>query len=278
MGSTQKEDLKFLQKTFRLASQAEGRTSPNPLVGCVIVKNNHIITQGYHRQAGCLHAEEEALQNLRGSGGLTLYISLEPCLHRCLPVILRSRIRRVIIGCKDPNPKVNGRAIKILQKNKIAVKNYELAEAKELNKVYCKYITTGLPYVYLKIAINFNEGMASQRITGKEAWCFVHQLRNKVDAVLVGYNTFKIDHPRLTCRLPGGKNPQKIILPKKKINLKKFLQRLAKEKITSILVEGGREVANNFLEENLVDEFIIILALKNKDLLCPVPLFKQLKK
>lgn len=283
MESTEKEDLKYLKQTFALARKAEGRTSPNPMVGCVVIKKQKIISSAYHQKASDLHAEEAALRNLppgtlRVPTPLTLYVSLEPCLHKCVLAILKSGIKRVVIGCKDLNPKVNGRAIKILRRHNIEAKNYELEEAKELNKVFFKYITKKLPYVYLKIAMNFKEGMAQRRITGREAWRFVHELRNKVDAILVGYNTFERDKPRLTCRIPGGRNPKKIILPRRKINLRNFLKKLAKEKITSILVEGGREVATNFLEAGLVDEFIIILSLKNKDLLCPVVLPQQLKK
>lgn len=218
------EDIAFMDRAINLARKAQ-RTSPNPRVGAVIAKNKVILAEAYHQGAGKAHAEAAALQKLKGKAqGATLYVTLEPCCHTdkrtppCLDAIVKSGIKRVVIGVKDPNPKVNGKAIQILKKNKIKV---ELGCLEEecvlLIRAYHKWILTRLPWIILKSAITLDGKIAthlgeSQWITGESARKRVHEIRAVVDAVVVGYNTILQDDPQLTVRVAKGKNPARIVL------------------------------------------------------------------
>ncbi len=210
-----------------LARLGLGRTSPNPAVGAVIVKEGTIIGQGFHRKAGMLHAEIEAMNNVGAPllGDATLYITLEPCCHHgrtppCTDAILKSGIRRVFIGMKDPDPRVSGKGIKILQKAGIQVRSGVLQkECEKLNEAYIKHRKTGRSFVILKMAMSL-DGMIAYKsgkprwISGLEARAMVHQMRDRVDAILVGIGTILKDNPRLTTRLSSGKgqDPIRIIL------------------------------------------------------------------
>ncbi|GAB6137426.1 bifunctional diaminohydroxyphosphoribosylaminopyrimidine deaminase/5-amino-6-(5-phosphoribosylamino)uracil reductase RibD [Halanaerobaculum tunisiense] len=219
----------YMQQAIELARRATGRTSPNPLVGAVIVKNGEIISQGYHHYAGGAHAEVNALQKAGPTAqGATMYVTLEPCTHHgktppCTEAIIASGIKRVVIAMKDPNPQVAGEGIKQLQEAGIAVEVGVLAEqARELNEVFIKYITTQQPFVLLKNAVTLDGKIAtktgdSKWITGPESRQLVHNLRDQVDAILVGVGTVLADDPRLTTRLPDreGEDPIRIILDSK---------------------------------------------------------------
>ncbi|MBI5756691.1 MAG: bifunctional diaminohydroxyphosphoribosylaminopyrimidine deaminase/5-amino-6-(5-phosphoribosylamino)uracil reductase RibD [Nitrospirae bacterium] len=220
-------DEKYMRMALNLAKKGIGITSPNPVVGAVLVKDGEIIGKGYHRGPGKLHAEAVALQ---GSGskaaGATLYINLEPCCHTdkrtppCTKEIIRYGIRRVVIGMEDPNPMVNGRGIRELFDAGIEVDRGLLGkEASKLNEIYSKFITLSIPFVILKSAASLDGKIALQSgesrwITGKAARVYAHRLRSMVDAVLVGIGTVMTDDPLLNVRHVSskGKQPVRIIV------------------------------------------------------------------
>lgn len=218
-------DEKYMRLCFDLAKKGSGSVSPNPLVGAVIVKNDKIISTGYHQKYGGGHAERNAIENAEQDlAGATLYCNLEPCMHTdkktppCVPEIISNKIKKVVISNVDTNPKVNGRGIKILEDAGIEViSNVLEKEGRELNRFYFKSIETGFPYVTIKMAISLDGKIsAAERtqtwLTGIESKVFVHQQRSIYDAVLVGANTVNIDNPILTVREIEGRNPVRIIL------------------------------------------------------------------
>jgi diaminohydroxyphosphoribosylaminopyrimidine deaminase/5-amino-6-(5-phosphoribosylamino)uracil reductase len=214
----------YMKLTLNLAKKGIGKTSPNPLVGAVVVKNDRIIGKGYHKRFGQLHAEANALKACgEKAKNATLYVNLEPCCHYgktppCTDIIKRSGIRKVICATLDPNPQVNGRGIRALREGGVKVDLGILEEeAKKLNEIYLTFITTGLPFVMLKIAQTLDGKIAtklgdSKWITQEDSRRFVHSLRSWVDAVLVGANTVKKDNPELTIHNAIGENPIRIIL------------------------------------------------------------------
>ena len=217
-------DEKFMREALRIARNAEGRTSPNPLVGAVIVKDGKIIAEGWHRQAGTPHAEIHAL-NMAGdlSRGATLYVTLEPCSHfgrtpPCTQAIINAGISRVVAAMSDPNPKVAGHGFELLRAAGIAVEVGLLeAEARRLNEVFLKWITRRLPFVTMKFACTLDGKIAtvageSQWISSEESRRFTHHLRDINDAILVGVGTVLADNPSLTTRLVEGKNPVRVIV------------------------------------------------------------------
>ena len=217
-------DEKFMREALRIARNAEGCTSPNPLVGAVIVKDGKIIAEGWHRQAGTPHAEIHAL-NMAGdlSRGATLYVTLEPCSHfgrtpPCTQAIINAGISRVVAAMSDPNPKVAGHGFELLRAAGIAVEVGLLeAEARRLNEVFLKWITRRLPFVTMKFACTLDGKIAtvageSQWISSEESRRFTHHLRDISDAILVGVGTVLADNPSLTTRLVVGKNPVRVIV------------------------------------------------------------------
>ena len=216
---------KYMQRAVDLAEQAKGNTSPNPLVGAVIVKEDKIIGEGYHKQAGGNHAEINALQSAEEEvAGTTMYVNLEPCTHfgktpPCSNAIIEAGLDKVVVAMKDPNPKVSGAGVERLRKEGIEVEVGLLEdEAEKLNEIFIKYITADQPFVILKNAMTLDGKIAtktgdSKWISGSESRKIVHQLRNQVDAILVGSGTVLADNPRLTTRLPeDGSDPIRIIL------------------------------------------------------------------
>lgn len=216
-------DADYMALALRLAEKGLGTTSPNPMVGAVIVKEGRIIGQGYHHRCGEPHAERLALAACTQSpAGATLYVTLEPCCHTgrqppCVDAILASGIRRVVIGSGDPNPMVAGNGIAILRAHGIDVTEGILrAECDRLNQVFFHYITTKRPYAVMKFAMSLDGKIAastgaSQWITGEDARRHVHQLRSRYRSILVGVGTVLADNPMLNCRLPGGNDPIRII-------------------------------------------------------------------
>jgi diaminohydroxyphosphoribosylaminopyrimidine deaminase/5-amino-6-(5-phosphoribosylamino)uracil reductase len=215
----------FIKRTLALAARARGLTSPNPMVGALIVKNGKIVSEGYHKKAGTPHAEVIAIDRAEDKAkGATLYVSLEPCCHKekrtppCTQKIISSGIRKVVISMKDPNPRVSGQGAEELRKSGIKVVSGVLEEkAGALNEFYTKHITTGLPFVILKVAMTLDGKIAtpegeSKWITGDKARREVHRLRGSVDAVMTAIGTVKADNPRLTCRIEKGKNPMRIVI------------------------------------------------------------------
>jgi diaminohydroxyphosphoribosylaminopyrimidine deaminase/5-amino-6-(5-phosphoribosylamino)uracil reductase len=218
-------DEKYIRMALQLAEKARGRTSPNPMVGALVVKGGRIVSRGYHRKAGEPHAEAIALKKAGiKARGATLYVTLEPCSHTnkrtppCTPLVLQSNVKRVVISMIDPNPRVSGGGIRALRKAGIDVVTGVLeADAKKLNEAYVKYINTGMPFVTLKIAQTLDGKIAtasgeSKWITGELARAEGHRLRNSNDAILVGINTVLNDNPSLTTRIPGGRDPLRVIV------------------------------------------------------------------
>ena len=217
-------DEDYMKQALRLARRGQGRTSPNPMVGAVIVKGNRIIGQGYHRYFGGKHAEINAIESVREDiSGATMYVTLEPCCHHgktlpCVETIIRSDIGRVIIGTVDLNPRVNGRSVKILNKEGIETRVGVLEdECFSLNEAYFKYMKTGLPFITVKFAMTLDARIATS--TGSSQWIsslasqrLAHKLRTYNDAVMVGASTIIRDNPRLTVRLVRGRNPTRIVL------------------------------------------------------------------
>ena len=214
----------FMRMALRLAEKGVGRTSPNPAVGAVLVRGGKVVGRGFHRAAGLSHAEVEAIRDAGPkANGADLYVTLEPCCHvgrtgPCTESILSAGIRRVAAAMKDPNPRVSGRGIRALRKAGLAVDVGLLhEEALALNRPYCRWIVSGKPFVTLKLAMSLDGQIAafsgtSRWISGKESRGIVHRMRAGADAVLVGGETFRKDDPLLTSRIPGGRDPRRIIL------------------------------------------------------------------
>jgi diaminohydroxyphosphoribosylaminopyrimidine deaminase/5-amino-6-(5-phosphoribosylamino)uracil reductase len=217
-------DESYIQLAIEIAKKGMGNVSPNPLVGCVIVKNERIIGAGYHEKFGENHAEINAInsasENIDGS---TLFVNLEPCSHRgktppCVDKIIEKKIKRVVIGTLDMNPLVYGKSIKKLKGAGIDVKVGVLEkECIKLNKFFFKYISKKIPYVTLKAAQTLDGKIAdyngySKWVSSVDSRRYVHSLRSKYDAVLVGAGTVAKDDPNLTVRLVEGRNPMRIVL------------------------------------------------------------------
>ena len=214
----------FMKRAIELAKQGSGWTAPNPLVGAVVVKNGRVIGEGYHRKYGELHAERNALAACtEDPAGATLYVTLEPCCHYgktppCTEIIIEKKIAKVVIGSRDPNPKVAGKGARILREHGIEVVEDYMREACDaLNPVFFHYITTKTPYVVLKFAMTLDGKIAtrtgaSKWITGEAARNHVHQLRGRYAGILAGIGTVLEDDPMLNCRIDGAHQPLRIIL------------------------------------------------------------------
>lgn len=209
-------DEKYMQLALQYAAFAKGRTSPNPLVGAVIVKDGRIVGTGWHRKAGTPHAEIHAL-NMAGelAKGATIYVTLEPCAHQgrtgpCAEALVKAGISRAVVATLDPNPKVSGKGIDILRKAGIDVTvGVCEGEAKRLMEVFLKWIVTGRPFTVWKTAMSLDgkiatSGGESQWITGDEARACGHRLRDEYDAIMAGIGTILADNPSLTTRLNEG--------------------------------------------------------------------------
>ena len=219
-------DQKFMKIALNLAEKGKGRVSPNPLVGAVVVKGDHILGQGYHARYGTQHAEIVALKEAGAEAkGATIYINLEPCCHHgqtppCVNEIINAGIKRAVISIKDPNPLVNGKSIEILKNKKIEVKLGVLEKAAlRLNEYFLKFMTTGSPFVILKCGMSLDGKVAtktgeSRWVTGESSREYVHKLRNEIDATMVGIETILRDNPRLTTRLKNGKgrDPIRVVI------------------------------------------------------------------
>jgi len=306
-----------MQLSIKLASKGEGKVSPNPLVGSVLVKDGKIIGSGYHKKFGDYHAEVNAIASAGGkTKGATLYVNLEPCSFYgktppCTWSIINAGVKKVYCSILDPNPKVNGKGLKSLRASGIQVEVGLLSrEAEKLNEAYLKYITTGIPWVILKIAQTLDGKIAtasgdSKWITSEDSRKFVHELRSKVDAVLVGSGTVIKDDPELTSHSKTRRNPRRVVLTtsqnlppiskifrinedgktiivtpevtsklkvhnaeiwvvKKnkegKIDLKKFLKKAGEKEVTSIMIEGGKEIFTSFLKYRLADKIYYFIS------------------
>lgn len=222
-----RNDVKFMKEAIRLAFKGLGRTSPNPAVGAVIVRDGRVIASGYHKKAGQNHAEVEALSMISGKGSPDdiLYVTLEPCNHHgrtppCTQAILRSGIKNVVIGMSDPNPLVAGGGTEFLRQSGVNVETGVMeAECRRLNEAFIKFITTGRPFVIAKSALTLDGWSAastghSKWITNERSRDFVHRLRDRTDGIMTGVGTVIADDPLLTARPKNrrGRDPVRIIV------------------------------------------------------------------
>ncbi len=251
---------KYMLRAIELAKRGIGRVNPNPLVGAVIVKDGEILSEGYHARYGELHAERHAFSRLESSEaarGAEMYVTLEPCCHQgkqppCTQAIIEHGIRKVYVGSDDPNGLVAGKGIALLRQAGIEVETQVLKEACDaLNPVFFHYITEKTPYVVMKYAMTLDGKIAcdsgkSQWVTGERARTHVQETRNALMGIMVGIGTVLADDPSLTCRIPGGRNPTRIIADSHlRIPLESKVVQTAKEVATIVAAteEGCSEYA-----------------------------------
>ncbi|NEQ57753.1 MAG: bifunctional diaminohydroxyphosphoribosylaminopyrimidine deaminase/5-amino-6-(5-phosphoribosylamino)uracil reductase RibD [Moorea sp. SIO4A1] len=214
----------MIQRCIQLARRAEGRTTPNPLVGCVIVRNGEIVGEGFHPAAGQPHAEVFALSEAGENGeGATVYVNMEPCNHYgrtppCTEALIRAGVAKVVVGMVDPDPRVSGKGIERLRAAGIeVVVGVEEAACRQLNEGFIHRILYQRPLGILKYAMTLDGKIAatsghSKWITGEKSRSWVHQLRSACDAVIVGGNTVRQDNPNLTSHNPNAPNPLRVIM------------------------------------------------------------------
>ena len=291
-----REDIKFLRAALLEAARGSGQTHPNPAVGAVVVKTGRILARGWHRAAGCPHAEIEALRalkNISDARGATLYVTLEPCSTHgltppCTRAIIDAGIRRVVYGARDPNPSHAGRADRILKKAGVAVTRGILAkECALLNEAWNKWIATGFPFVVAKAGMSLDGCIASppgrRWITSEEARLDAMRLRAACGAILVGGETVRADNPRLTIRgIPSASQPWRAIwtrsgkLPRtshlftdefrektlvyENVPLREVLKDLGAKGVESVLIEGGGHTLGEAFDQRLVDRVVFYVA------------------
>ena len=262
-----------MRRALQLARNGEGRVSPNPMVGAVIVHGDRIIGEGFHANYGEAHAEVNAINSVKESDRELLkdskiYVTLEPCAHYgktppCANLIVDSGIRDVVIGSLDPNPLVAGKGVKILTDAGVSVKVGILEnDCMELNRRFMKAQMSDIPWITLKWAqskdgflggYNKTGDMIPVKFSSPVSSVWVHRERALSDAIMIGGNTERTDHPRLDNRLWGGNSPKKVVAHFNK-DIKTQLKELRKEGITSLLVEGGASLLQYFLDNDLYDE------------------------
>lgn len=215
LNMVRQEDIEYMRRAMELAERGVGFTNPNPMVGAVIVKGGKVIGEGWHERCGEWHAERNAFKNCTvPAEGATMYVTLEPCCHYgktppCTEAIIEHGIARVVVGMEDPNPLVAGKGIALLREAGIEVVcGVEEEALREQNRVFLKYISTKLPWVAMKTAMTLDGKIAtrtgdSKWITGAEARAYVHELRHRFMAILVGIGTAVADDPLLNCRIEG---------------------------------------------------------------------------
>jgi len=216
--------VSIMERAIELSKRGRGAVSPNPLVGCVIVKDNKIIGEGYHQKYGGNHAEKNAIENcIEDPLGATAFVTLEPCcIHSktppCTQLLIDNGIDEVFIASKDPNPDIDGKGIQQLKDSGIHVyQGFLDSDVSKLNKGFFKWVREGLPWVTVKIAQNQDGSMGVDNetqtwITNEESKANAHYLRSKIDAILIGTQTARVDNPKLTVRKVKGVNPKRIVL------------------------------------------------------------------
>ena len=267
-------DQEYMLRAIQLAKKGEGWTNPNPMVGAVIVKDGRIIGEGYHKKCGELHAERNAIASLTESAeGATIYVTLEPCCHYgktppCTEAIIEQKIKKVVIGSRDPNPKVAGKGAQILRESGITVvQDFMREECDCLNPVFFHYITTKTPYVVMKYAMTLDGKIAtktgaSKWITGEPARQEVQHMRHRYMGIMAGIGTVLADDPMLNVRVEGWKSPVRIVCDSSlRIPLDSQIVRSAKEYRT-IVAYAGRE------ENEEITEKIERLHAKGVDTVC----------
>lgn len=216
----------YMRKALKLAENGMGHTSPNPMVGCVVVRDGEIIAEGYHEKCGGFHAERNALLSCEDARGAEIYVTLEPCCHHgktppCTDIIIEKQIKKVYVGSMDSNPLVSGKGVKLLQEAGIEVECGILKEeCDRLNEVFFHYIEQKTPYVVMKYAMTLDGKIAANTgdarwVTGEKAREDVHRLRKYYSGILVGIGTVKADNPMLNCRIEQGVDPVRIVCDSK---------------------------------------------------------------
>ena len=316
------DDQVYMRRAIELAGKGAGWTSPNPMVGAVIVKDGRIIGEGYHRKCGELHAERNAFASLtEAAQGATMYVTLEPCCHQgrtppCTEAIIEHGVSRVVIGSRDPNPMVSGKGALFLREHGIIVEeDFLRGECDTLNPVFFHYITTGRPYVVMKYAMTLDGKIAthtgaSKWITGEMAREHVHRLRGRYSAILAGIGTVLADDPMLNCRIPGAHQPIRIVADSRlrlpmdsqlvrtareyrtivvcvdadfrkekllyaagvevwhipgaegRVDMQRLMEKLGREQIDSVLIEGGGQIHEAALRAGIVNHVCAYVAPK----------------
>ena len=254
-------DEKYMDLALELAEKGRGYVNPNPMVGAVVVKDGEIVGKGWHKFYGGPHAEVYALDEAGAKAeGATIYVTLEPCSHfgktpPCAEKIKKMKIKKCVIACLDPNPIVAGRGKKILEEAGIeVVVGVREKEAKELNKVFMKYITEKNPYLFLKCAITLDGKIAtnerdSKWITNEKSREKVQFLRHEYMGIMVGINTLINDNPRLTARIENGVNPFRIVVdPHLRTPLESNFVNMADDN-KSIVITSKENEKNNKITE-----------------------------
>ncbi|MEX2046510.1 MAG: bifunctional diaminohydroxyphosphoribosylaminopyrimidine deaminase/5-amino-6-(5-phosphoribosylamino)uracil reductase RibD [Chloroflexota bacterium] len=216
------EDEKWMRRALRLAARGVGRTSPNPMVGAVVVKDGIAVAEGFHRRAGEPHGESEALRRAGAAArGATLYLNLEPCAHHgrtppCIDAVVRLGVGRVVAAMRDPDPRTLGKGFRALRAAGIEVETGVLeAEARRLNEGFISRVERGRPFVTLKLATTLDGRVAvdgRRYLSGKAALKEVHRMRDRLDAVMIGVGTVLADDPELTVREIRGRDPLRVVL------------------------------------------------------------------
>lgn len=257
------DDLRYMRRALSLARKGVGRTSPNPAVGCVIVRDGRIVGEGWHKKAGTPHAEILALaQAGELARGADLYVTLEPCCHHgktppCTEAIIAAGISRVVAGMADPFPQVAGQGLQALRQTGITVETGLLEQqCRELNKGFIKCMTTGLPYVIYKAAMTLDGVIAT--VTGQSRWIscgesrrLVHRLRAACDAVMVGVDTILADNPQLNVRHVRGSDPLRVVVDSRLRTPESFnvLQRGLAEKTLLATCERDESLHARYLDQ-----------------------------
>lgn len=285
-----------MREALREARKGFGKTSPNPAVGALLLARGKIIARGHHKRAGCPHAEIECLNALRGrvARDVVLYVTLEPCsttgrTPACTQAIIAAGIKNVVIGAGDSNPLHAGKGVGKLRRAGIRVEQGVLAaECASINEGFNKWIQTRRPLVIAKCAMSLDGRLTrppneSRWLSGPGARRHLHELRARVDAILIGAETLRRDNPALTVRGPGQRTqPWRVVLTRsgklpraakvftdrfagrtlvyRKKSLARVLRELGEKEVTSVLIEGGGEVLAEALDERLIDKVHLYLA------------------
>jgi len=292
---TTQRDEKFMHAALNEAKKALGQTSPNPAVGAILVIDNRIVAKGHHRGAGRDHAEIECLRDFAAPvpAQATLYVTLEPCSTAgrtapCTDAILKAGVRSVVVGARDVNPRHSGKGIMQLRNAGVTVREGILADdCARLNEAFNKWIVSGRPFVIAKCGMSLDGRLTRPAgeprwITGRSARRHAHELRARVDAILVGAETVRVDNPRLTVRgMRRARQPWRVVLTRsgklprrahlfsdrlasrtlisKGKSLATVLKNLGKRGITSVLIEGGGEVLGQAVNARLIDKVQVYL-------------------
>ena len=285
-----------MARAIELAQKGCGHTRPNPAVGAVVVKNGRIIGEGWHRRAGGDHAEVAAIKNAGDCRGATIYVTLEPCskpgrVGACTNAIVAAGLVRVVYGAVDPNPTNRGKAARVLRRHGIVCERFRdqpsslIPQLASLIAPFAKHVTTGLPFVTVKIAMSLDGRICddfgeARWVSGEKARQMTGRLRERVDAIMVGAETVRRDNPSL---LSHGKRNDDLIrvvvsksgrLPKSAQvftdgapnrtlvfrDAKKAIEELGKMGVMHVLCEGGLKLAVSLSESGLVDEWLTVLA------------------